>query len=284
MSDATFEATEAEVGQWLDPIAGLDQRAEILRAAVSILVERGGLTITAIGGVLVTAWLQTQNVTDGHRRELASLAPNMPEALLDAVERSDAHAQASARLWAVNTLRAIPRTEGPPLTAIVARIRTWFSIVSRDVDNSPEANADFERRRAERYRARIGVDASGTLTVLGIELRLVDRDDGRLQAAAPSILEGFPLAKIIPCFANACRFDAETSGSDHGVPNCRRSSTLRTQPAQSELSFANAMHQLDTGDRDDGVSKVLETQHHSDPLLHTSVVLLDQVVQVLRRP
>jgi hypothetical protein len=59
---------------------------------------------------------------------------------------------------------------------------------------------------------------------------------------------------------------------------------LRTQPAQSELSIANAMHQLDTGNHDDGVSKVLETQPHSDPLLHTSVVLLDQVVQVLRRP
>ena len=54
---------------------------------------------------------------------------------------------------------------------------------------------------------------------------------------------------------------------------------MRTQPAQSELSFANAMHQLDTGDRDDGVSEILETQHHSDPLLHSSVVLLDQVVQ-----
>jgi len=56
---------------------------------------------------------------------------------------------------------------------------------------------------------------------------------------------------------------------------------LRTQPAQSELSFTYAMHQLDTGDRDNGVSKVLEAQHHYDPLLLTSVVLLDQIVQVL---
>jgi hypothetical protein len=98
MSDTTFEAVEAEVTQWLDPIAGLDQRAEILRAAVSILLERGGPTVTPIAGVLVTAWLQTQNVTDGHRRELASLAPNIPLALLDAVGHSDARAQASARL------------------------------------------------------------------------------------------------------------------------------------------------------------------------------------------
>lgn len=200
ISDATFEAAEAETTQWLDPIAGLDQRAEILRAAVSILVERGGSSATPIGGVLVTAWLQTQNVTDGHRRELANLASSIPEPLLDAVEHSGEHSQGSARLWAVNALRAIPRVEGSPLTAIVARVCRWFSIVSREVDDRPDANADFERRRAERYVARVGVDASGPLTVLGVGLQLVDRNDSRLQATAPSILEGFPLAKILPCF------------------------------------------------------------------------------------
>lgn len=200
MGGAIFAAAEAEVTQWLDPIAGLDQRAEILRATVSILVERRGPFTTPICGVLVTAWLQTQNVTDGHRRELASLAPSIPDALLDAVEQSDAHAQASARMWAVNALRAIPRTQGAQLAAIVARVRAWFSMVSREVDNGPDTNADFERRRAERYRSRIGTDSSGPLTVLGVTLRLVDRDDGRLQAVAPAILEGFPLSRITPCF------------------------------------------------------------------------------------
>lgn len=195
----TFASVDAEVTRWLDPIAGLDQRAEILRAAVSIFVEQGGLS-APIGGVLVTAWLQTQNVTDGHRRELAGLASSIPEALLDAVEHSDAHAQNSARLWAINALRAIPRTPGPALEAIVARIRDWFSVVSRDVNDRPDANAEFERQRAQRYRNRIGVDASGPLTVLGVPLQLVDRDNGRQQAAAPSILEGFPLAYVMPCF------------------------------------------------------------------------------------
>jgi len=54
----SFDILETELGQWLDPIAGLDQRAEILRAAVSILVEQGLATDTPIAGVLVTAWLQ----------------------------------------------------------------------------------------------------------------------------------------------------------------------------------------------------------------------------------
>ena len=63
----TFESLEAAATRWLDPIAGIDERSDVLRAAVSIWFERGG-TPPAFGGVLVTLWLQTQNITDGHRR------------------------------------------------------------------------------------------------------------------------------------------------------------------------------------------------------------------------
>jgi hypothetical protein len=200
MSDPAFEAAESEVMQWFDPVAGLDMRAEILRASLSIFVERGDVTTTHIGGVLITAWLQTQNITDGHRLELAGLAPNITEALLYAVEKSDAPAQASARLWAVNALRAIPRTEGPQMAAIVARTRTWLSTVSRELHNELSANADFEKQRSAKYLKRVGVDKSGPLTVLGVELQFVDRDNGILQTTVPSILEGFPVAKLLPCF------------------------------------------------------------------------------------
>jgi hypothetical protein len=65
---------ENTLNAWLDPIAGLDQRAEILRAAVSIFVERSGPDGSPIGGALVTAWLQSQNLTDQHRREITGLA------------------------------------------------------------------------------------------------------------------------------------------------------------------------------------------------------------------
>ena len=36
---------------------------------------------------------------------------------------------------------------------------------------------------------------------------------------------------------------------EHGIPHCRRKSTLDSQTSQSELSLADAMHQFDTGDR-----------------------------------
>lgn len=52
-----FDTAHGEVMKWLDPIAGLDERTEILRAAVSVLVERGGSANSSFGGALVTAWL-----------------------------------------------------------------------------------------------------------------------------------------------------------------------------------------------------------------------------------
>jgi hypothetical protein len=199
----TFDTVSAHLSQRLDPITGLDQRAEILRAAVSIVVERGGAAATPVAGVLVTAWLQTQNVTDVHRRELEALAPALTQALLDAIEHSGAHSQASARLWAVNALRAIKRDDMTALAAIVSRARQWFSIVSRDLLPPGHANADAERNRVRRFIERLGIDAPGELIVLGLPVRLVDRDDGVLAATIPSILEGFPLATATPTFEAA---------------------------------------------------------------------------------
>jgi hypothetical protein len=196
----TYATLDAELMQWLDPIAGLDQRAEILRASVSIVVERGCPTVSPLVGVLVTAWLQTQNVPDGHRRELVALAPHLTDALLDAVEQSDTPTHASARLWAVEALRAIPRTDAASLTAIFTRVRHWFSIISRDVYRHPEANPDVEKRRSAHFEHLIGVDFPGPIRVVGVDLELVDQTDNVLQATAPSIIEGFPLAKAQPIF------------------------------------------------------------------------------------
>ena len=79
----TFETLDATLTKWLDPIAGLDEQVEILRAAVSILVEQGRASEAPVPGVLVTAWLQSQNTPDEHRQELADLAPHFPNALLE---------------------------------------------------------------------------------------------------------------------------------------------------------------------------------------------------------
>src|ERR1700758_3973740 len=78
----------------------------------------------------------------------------------------------------------------------------------------------------------------------------------------------------LPCRA------VQTLGLEHRVPDCRRSSALNAQRSQSELSLADAMHQLDADDRDRRIPEFLEPEHHGDALLHAPMVLLNQVVQV----
>lgn len=194
----TFATVDVELNQWLDPIAGLDQRAEILRAAVSILVEQGFST-SPVAGVLVTAWLQTQNVNDIHRLELAALAPFLTDALFDAVEHSENSTFASARLWAINAMRAIPKTDVAALESIVTRASRWFSIVSRNIHSYP-GNKEFAKNRSDHFKSRVGIDSSGSIKVIGVDLELVDQADSVLQMTAPSIIEGFPLTKALPVF------------------------------------------------------------------------------------
>lgn len=155
-----FDNLNAELTKWLDPISDLDEQAEILRAAVSILVEQGHAAEGPVPGVLVTAWLQSQNILDAHRQELADLAPNLPNALLNAVEHSDSHAHDSARFWAVNALSKISRDNDAVLDMIVKRSCRWLSIVSCDSDTQ------------SRLKRLIGIDTLGPITVTGVQLEL----------------------------------------------------------------------------------------------------------------
>jgi len=201
-TESNFEELHSKLEQWLDPISGLDERAEILRASVSVLVEQKSRP-RLLAGLLVTSWLQTQNISDAHRKELAALAPDLVSALLDAIEQSESHTHASARLWSMNALRSIPRDNQAAAAEIFSRITKWFSIVSRDVSPQHGSHEDFEKKRAERFMRRIGTDSSGKIMVCGIDLELNELNHGTLQMVAPSIMEGFPLAMAISVFTTA---------------------------------------------------------------------------------
>ena len=192
VTSPTFETLDATLAKWLDPIAGLDEQAEILRAAVSILVEQGRAAEAPVPGVLVTAWLQSQNIPDEHRQELVDLAPQLPNALLDAMEHSDSHAHHSARFWAVIALSTIPRDDSAVLDMIVERACRWLSVVACDGD-----------RQSDRLKRLIGSDTLGPVTVVGVDLKLVNQSSGLLKAVVPLIVEGFPLANALPIFETA---------------------------------------------------------------------------------
>src|SRR6516225_10269439 len=74
-----------------------------------------------------------------------------------------------------------------------------------------------------------------------------------------------------------------SSSLEQSVPDCGHSSAMNTERSQPELPFADAVHQLDAGDRGRSIAEPLEADHHGDALLDASVVLLNEVVEVFRR-
>ena len=212
-SSPTFETLDERLKQWLDPISGFDQPAEILRAAVSILIEQGRAAVSPVPGVLLTAWLQSQNVADEHRQEITNLAPNFPRALLDAVEYSESRIHDSARAWAVKALRAIPRMDSTALGTIIACASRWLRTLSRDLNTRPSADNEHNERRSEQLRQRIGTDSVGPISVVGLRLELVDQSFYLMKTAISSIIEGFPLARALPIFEAAAAELAVTDRS-----------------------------------------------------------------------
>jgi hypothetical protein len=193
----------AELTAWLDPIAGLDERAEILRAAVSISVEREARTAPTVASALVTNWLHSQNVPDQHRAEVMALAANLVDPLLGAIENSRSRVNVSAKAWAVECLRSIERSNHAALDSIVRRSCSWVSAIPLNVRTPTDAGDQFAQQRAAHLRNQIGTDLPGSIRVLGVTMNLVDRDDGGLAATVPSLLEGFPLVEALPVFEAA---------------------------------------------------------------------------------
>lgn len=199
----SFVDLESQLNSWFDPITGMDQRAEILRAAASIEIERNCPSGTAILGTLVTAWLQTQNIPDEHRAEIVSLAANIVPGLLDAIEFSTATSQTSARHWATKALLSLPKERGVAFDQIIERSARWISIINMEMYPHMMKDNTYKESRRKRFDERIGRHAPGTLVVLAVPMVLEELDDETLPDLVPILLDGYPLAPAVKCFEAA---------------------------------------------------------------------------------
>lgn len=252
-ADDGRDAAAAALAAWLDPIAGLDQRAEILRAAVSISVEAGKTEQGTLPGVLIAAWLQTQNMGPEHRLELQALASELCEPLLDALELSRGPSGRSATSAVVNALRVIPRSNDIARDRIVQRVASWFSIVSRDLSERGR-HPDLERHRAERLEHRVGCDRSGPLIVLGQSITLVDDEAADLRQLSASLLEGFPLAPAMPALVMAA-FNQAIGGHTPGWDGLKWLCLLNPQdPAETAQALRTAAEAIADRSPEPGVA------------------------------
>ncbi|MBL8475299.1 MAG: hypothetical protein JNK71_04420 [Methyloversatilis sp.] len=194
---------ELALAQWLDPIASTSAAADILAAAMSILVAKRLPLTSAIPSAIVTTLLQSQNAQDFHRREAVALAPALLHALMIATERSSSRAQASARHWALEALGSISKENLAAWQVVAERLVAWVAHVRCPSAADMARSDDAARHEADRLVKRIGSYAAGTHSVMGVPLVLREVEHEDLALHVPSLLLGKPLMLFMPVFAAA---------------------------------------------------------------------------------
>ena len=199
--DGTSAAKSKDVlERFFQPINFHDEEAEIVRAAVSIALAKETNGAAAFLGALCSWWIQCPNFPEGHQSELASLAPELVEPLLDAVEQSEGHAASSPRYRAVNALYMVDHGDEAIAHDVATRGAKWLGRISQEHGLGAPGRDSQQARRRKRLESRIGTAEIGCLTVLGREVEIVPRTDEGLFVAAAQLLQGRPLIEAIDFF------------------------------------------------------------------------------------
>lgn len=211
-------------------------------------------------GVLLTAWLQSQNLPDDHIEEVIRLSKYLCEPLLDVIEHSISPAQNSPKNWAIHAIRSIPRNDQLSYHAIIERSVGWLNITSlnkRPVSLTSEA---AEKHRHERILNLIGDDTAGERSVLGKKLIFVDEYYDQVCNCIPSLIEGFPLTKASSIFEMA----AITHCIQHRGKLINNLTWLvqlnQVDPIETIESLRSLSDEIKARDREKGINKFLQNR------------------------
>ena len=198
------EAAKEALEQFFDPLNDHDEEAEVVRAAVSIALAKGGDGMGALLVELCGRWVRCQNLPESHQVELAGLAVELIDPLLEVIEATSGHAEYSPRYRAVNAIDEVDHSDALAARTIAKRGARWLRWISQERGaDRPSADTARTRRRRERLESRIGTGEAGFVTVLGLEVEIVAQADEGLGVAAAQLLQGRPLVEAIEFFEAA---------------------------------------------------------------------------------
>ncbi|MDR6841326.1 hypothetical protein [Pseudoxanthomonas sacheonensis] len=228
----------ASLAHWIDPIQATPMAANILDSSLAILVAKSAPS-QEIASCILTALLQSQNVSDVHRRDVVALAPVVPISLMDAIERSHSRAQASARHWANTALQQVSSSNLVVWEKVCDRLQKWVSIVTCPSPAEKAQNDGSAEHRTKRLMERIGRDEAGTMRVLGVPLRLQYAGEPDLSPEIPRLLQGKPLGmatKVFEAAAVAAAVGLVNNGSWQGLKWLITFDSISHQTTVSELA------------------------------------------------
>lgn len=262
------EPSATLLDNFLDPIAGYDDRAEILRAAVTITLLRSDAEPPAWLGTLCTRWLHSQNLPENHLSDLEVLASTLVGPMLDVIEASRGHSLTTPRHVAISALATVDKADPGVAATIARRGSKWQRSISLEKRGSEADRTEdsFYAHRCKRLKERIGVAEPNRVTILGREFEIVDYSGDDLIVASAQLLQGRPLRDAVEFFVcGAIHFALVGSGA--------------TQDTQSWLNILNDVDPDETAAGLRCASQAIrslpvESGHHPDLNARIASILL----------
>ena len=254
--------------RFLDPMAGYDGRAEVMRAAVSITLLRHDAGPPTWLGTLCVYWLHSQNLPEGHHDELRILAPELVTPMLDVIEASCGHALATPRKTAISSLAAVDKSDPHVAAAIAERGARWQSRISLEMRGDPSDRTEdsFHTHRRNRLNDRIGVAEPGFVTIAGREFEIVERTDDDLIVATAQLLQGRPLKEAIEFFVCGAIQVAVVGGGAAQETQSWLNMLNTVDPEDTAIELRRASQEIRSTAPEDG--------HHSDLNAQIASILL----------
>ncbi len=191
-----FDAQQAALEEWVEPISAIDQTTEVLRAALSVISAGAGSDGEIKTDCLLVTWMNVQNPGRTYEQDAAIFGDALPRSMLAVVERSSSQAHGAARHLAIQSLRNLPRIRAEDWQFIERRLVHWAGWIYAP---QPEMIADpthYAKRDRDQIVERIGTAQPGEKVVLGVRLLLDYQHLGDPASAIPGILEGHDLTQL----------------------------------------------------------------------------------------
>ncbi|MFS8974513.1 hypothetical protein PO002_08395 [Cupriavidus necator] len=210
-SDDDYDARQAALEEWVEPIAAIDLTASVLRAALVVLSAGATVGGKTTPDCLLVTWMHSQNPGDDLERDAALFGDAMPLAMLTVIERSSSHAREVARSLAIASLRGLSRAR-PEWHAITERLTGWAGWLNVPHPKDISQPGHYAKRHHEQIAERIGRAEPCRITVLGAHLWLDVEHPGDPGSAIPGILEGHDLTQFRDVFRTAAVREAAQVG------------------------------------------------------------------------
>lgn len=206
-SGENLEAIDLILNRWLDPISGFDERADILRAAITIMVSQQERMDAQIATALLRAWLSTQNLSANHHAELRELAPALVAPLLGQLSFSPFGGFRAGWAYSLDALRDLPKTQTHRELVRDFAVNALVQF-DRGIDAQTRRIDDTEKHRSEFLTKRLGRDEDGPHRILGRDFEFEGGVSNHAIGAIPALLEGHELVHFQEVFVRTAILEA----------------------------------------------------------------------------